>query len=121
MIRIVVAEPRTKAVVKMIPNTLEAMSAEVGGPLEIFRFSNLMLPYAIHCYIHEEGKFDPDNRPNVAIPGDVIVGNIVASKAGAVSGEETGLNETEAEFARGFLDHVRGLCDEKCDAKIHPY
>ncbi len=107
VIRIVVAAPGASAVVKMIDNTLEAISSEVGGYLEMFRFEALMERHRIHCYIHEEGKLK-GGKPNVAIPGDVIVGNIIASKSDS-DGKEMGLSESEAKFACLYLNHLRGL------------
>jgi hypothetical protein len=107
VIRVVVAAPHKPAITKTIPNTLEAMSQEVGGHIEIFRFDGLMDHHRIHCYIHEEGKLKGDSL-NLVIPGDVIVGNIIASKSDS-DGKEIGLSEREAKFACLYLNNLRGL------------
>lgn len=120
-IRIVVAAPSTHAVVKTIPNTVEALQAEVGGYLESFRIPALR-PEGIHCYINEEGANPAlglkPNLPNGA--NSFIVGNIVASKADR-GGTEIGLTEREADFARRSLNNLRGLfgAEKSLNRKSH--
>jgi len=114
-IRIVVAAPRTRAIVKMVPDTLEAPQKEVAGDLELFRPSALRSE-GIHCYINENGANPAlglkPNLPNGT--NSFIVGNIVASKATA-DGAEIGLTEREAKFACLVLDALRGLTTTTLD------
>jgi hypothetical protein len=108
LLRIVVAAPKKQAIIKTIPNTLEAITAEISGPLELIRLDGLR-PRGIHCYINENGKLtNPPLAPNLAIPGDTVVGNIVASKSNT-EGEEVGLTEREAKFTCIYLNALRGL------------
>jgi hypothetical protein len=106
-IRIVVAAPGTRAVIKTVPNTVETLQAEVGGNLELYRAPSLRTE-DVHCYINEDGK-RLDLEPNLSIGvGSFIVGNVVASKVD-LSGEEIGLTERDAKFACLVLDTLRGL------------
>jgi len=107
-IRIVVAAPSTRAVVKMIPNTVEALQAEVGGYLELYRAPALRSKN-IHCWINEDGaRLGLKSNLSMGV-GSFIVGNVVASKAHPISGAEAGLSERDAKFVCLVLDTLRGL------------
>jgi len=104
---IVVAAPSTRAVVKTVPNTVEALQAEVGGNLELYRAS-VLRSKDIHCYINEDGA-RLGLKPNLSIGiGSFIVGNVVASKVNS-EGEEIGLTERDAKLTCLILDTLRGI------------
>jgi hypothetical protein len=108
-IRIVVAAPRTRAVVKMVPDTLEALQAEVAGDLEALPTTGPAI--GRDPLLHQRKRRQPRARPEAESPQryqHFIVGNIVASKATG-TGNEIGLTEREADFARRSLDNLRGF------------
>ena len=72
MIRILMKEPQGQWSELRVPNRLDTYQALVGGHIE-----TVPGPFPSTVYVvAEEGKLRKE-RPNVAIDGDVLVGNIV--------------------------------------------
>lgn len=81
-IKVIIKEPGKEPEVKLIANTLEAKQQIVGGYIQVVPFTTQ--EYILIC--NEEGKLE-GLKPNIQIPGDIIVGTVIVVKD---CGEEFG-------------------------------